>query len=112
MIIHSRSSVKKERSFMEGTSGRILKRENVILDGQYHLDMGQTQVGRDESGRKKAVSVPSQVCILEDHPEYAVLRVSCACGAHICVRCEYPGSNTPDHSQKHDDTAGKSDQIN
>ncbi len=89
---------------MEGTSGRILKRENVILDGQYYLDMRQTQISRDESKREKAVSVQAQVCILENHPEYAVLRVSCACGAKICVRCEYAGSNTPDHSQMHDGT--------
>jgi hypothetical protein len=97
---------------MEGTSGRILKKEEVILDGQYHLDMGQTQIDRDEPKQKKAVSVPAQVYILEDHPEYAVLKVSCACGAKICVRCEYASSKTPDHSQMRDSTAVESGQMN
>ena len=97
---------------MEGTSGRILRREDVILDGQYHLDMGQTHINRAKPQQEKAVSTPTQVSILEDHPEYAILKVSCACGANICVRCEYAGSKTPDHSQKRDSAALESGQIN
>jgi len=74
---------------MAGTSGRILKSEDIILDGQYHLDMGQTAKGKDGPPRKNAVSAAIQACILEDHPEYAVVEVTCACGMKICLRCEY-----------------------
>jgi hypothetical protein len=81
---------------MAGTSGRILKSEDIILDGQYHLDMGRTEKDKNEPPQKNAVSAPVRACILEDHPEYAVLEVICVCGMKICLRCEYSnakGSN-------------------
>jgi hypothetical protein len=81
---------------MAGTSGRILKSEDIILDGQYHLDMGRSEKDRDEAPQKNTVSAPTRVCILEDHPEYAVLEVTCACGTQIHLRCEYTHAKGPD----------------
>lgn len=97
---------------MVRTSGRILRSEDVIIDGQYHLDRGQYEIDRDEAQPKAAVSVPTRVCILEDYPEYAVLEVTCACGAKICLRCEYAISKTREDSHAPDSTTVESEQIN
>lgn len=85
---------------MAGTSERILRSEDIILDGQYHLDVGRTEKDRDEPPQKNTVSAPTQVCILEDHPEYAVVEVTCACGMKIGLRCEYTNAKGPNDSTK------------
>lgn len=97
---------------MVKTSGRILKSEDVVFEGQYHLGMGRVQIGRDESPGKNAVSAPAQVRILENHPNYVVLEVSCGCGTKICVRCDYTNSRTPDNPQGKDSTDIASGSIN
>ena len=84
---------------MAGTSGRILRSEEVILDGQYRLNMGRIEIDRDESLKRDTVTAPTRASILEDHPEYAVLEVRCACGATIYLRCDYAPLGTPDHFQ-------------
>ncbi|MBN2313793.1 MAG: hypothetical protein JXM79_07675 [Sedimentisphaerales bacterium] len=97
---------------MVKTSGRILKSEDVVFGGQYHLGMGKVQIGRGESPGKSAVSAPAQVRILENHPNYAVLEITCTCGAKICVRCEYANSRTPDKPKGKDGTDIASGSIN
>ena len=97
---------------MVKTSGRILKSEDVVFGGQYHLGMGRVQIDRDASPQKNAVSAPAQVCILENHPDYAVLEVTCACGTKMCLRCEYTRSGTPDNPQDKDNTDIASGSIN
>ena len=97
---------------MVKTSGRILKSEDVVFDGQYHLGMGRVQIGRDESPGKKPASGPAQVRILENHPNYAVLEITCMCGEKICVRCEYANSRTPDSPKGKDGTDIASGSIN
>ncbi|MFC1633488.1 hypothetical protein ACFL5Z_01490 [Planctomycetota bacterium] len=97
---------------MEGTSGHILRNEDVILEGQYHLDAGQSGIDRNEPQQKNAVSASTQACILEDHPEYAVLEVTCACGTKICLRCEYASTKTPNNVQTQDSAAAQSDPMN
>lgn len=97
---------------MVKTSGRILKSEDVIFDGQFHLDMGGLQVGRDASQQTQTVSVPAKACILENHPDYVVLEVTCTCGQKISVRCEYAQSKTADEQQGKDNADLASGSIN
>ena len=97
---------------MDGSSGRILRNEDVILDGQYRLGAGRPDVVEDEPQQKKMVSASARACILEDHPEYTILEVTCACGSKICLRCEYASAHIPNHVQTQDSTDEKSKPMN
>ena len=94
---------------MVGTSGRILRGEDIILEGQYHLNARRTEIDRAEPQQKNVVSIPRQVCILENHREYAVLEVTCACGTKMRLRCEYASPKTANNSQIQDNTTVESD---
>lgn len=71
------------------TSGRILKRDDVEMDGQYQLDL---EPGRFETPQptltNTAASEP-QARIIENQPGYAVIEMICSCGAKVCLKCEY-----------------------
>ena len=83
---------------MVRTSGRILKSEHVELEGQYHLDAARAEFSRTGPA-KGAAATPIRVCILENHPEYAVIEVTCSCGTRMALRCEYAGAQTPANPQ-------------
>ena len=84
---------------MEKTMGRILKGGDVKLDGQFHLDVAQANSAK--GGQKQAGSVLAvpQARIVENHPEYAVIEITCTCGAGMYLRCEYAGAQAPADSQ-------------
>jgi hypothetical protein len=72
---------------MVKTATRILKSKNIKLEGRFQLDIGRT----DSDLPKQAIeaSATPQVRMLENHPDYAVIEVTCACGSKISVRCDY-----------------------
>ncbi|MHC4122675.1 MAG: hypothetical protein ACYSSI_03805 [Planctomycetota bacterium] len=72
---------------MENAARRILKSDNVRLEGQFHLDSSQGNPGL--ANRKNVTSTPAQVRIMENHPEFAVIEVTCGCGVKTHIRCEY-----------------------
>ena len=80
-------------------AGRILKSNDVKLEGQFHL--GAAQDGSDSPKRQVAASSAPKVRILENHPEYAVIEVTCSCGTTMSVKCEYAGAaaQAPDDPQ-------------
>jgi len=82
------------------TTGRILKSDDVKLEGQFLLDVAKA--GSDLPKQQIAASSAPQVRILENHPEYAVLEVTCSCGRKMSLKCEYAGATaqTPDDPQK------------
>jgi hypothetical protein len=69
------------------TAGRILKSEDFKLEGQFRLDIAP----RSPDLPKKTATGTSapKIHMLENHPEYAVIEVTCSCGSKISVRCEY-----------------------
>ncbi len=79
---------------MEKAAGRILKNRNVKMEGRFHLDAGQTPQG---SGRKK--NGAAQVRIVEKHPEFAVVEVTCSCGEKTDIRCEYADAQSTEQEQ-------------
>ncbi|MGB2866157.1 MAG: hypothetical protein WBC05_22680 [Sedimentisphaerales bacterium] len=81
------------------TAGRILKSNDVKLEGQFHLDAAQTGSGLPK--QQVAASSAPQVRILENHPEYAVIEVTCSCGTRMSLKCEYAGAaaQAPDDPQ-------------
>jgi hypothetical protein len=74
---------------MVKTAGRILKSNDVKFEGRFHLDLAQ--VGSDLSKHQAVVSTEPQVRVLENHPEYAVIEVTCCCGRKISLKCDYAG---------------------
>lgn len=87
---------------MVRTSGRILKSDDVKLEGQYQLDLAQAGLsggGSTPPQHRGGTLAAPQVHILENHPEYAVVEVTCSCGTKMCLRCEYAGAQAPDDSQ-------------
>ncbi len=82
---------------MGKTAGRILKSDDVKLEGRFHLDLAQAKPARPQQAGA-ALAVP-QARIVENHPEYAVIEVTCSCGTGMCLRCEYGNAEAPEDSQ-------------
>lgn len=80
---------------MSRTSGRIIKSEDIELEGQYLLDIAQIKCAAGEDKKQNAASVTPQVRILETHPEYAIMEVTCSCGTKMSLRCDYAGVMSP-----------------
>jgi len=73
---------------------RILKSNEVNLQGRVQLHLMQPQQAC--GGPKDASAAPAkqQVRIVESHPEYAVIEITCCCGTRIYLRCEYTGQES------------------
>jgi hypothetical protein len=72
---------------MEKTARHVIKSNDVKLEGRFRLDVGQGVP--NSASEKNATLSPAQVRIVENHPEFAVLEVTCGCGAKTHIRCEY-----------------------
>ena len=77
---------------MPKVTGRILKAEDVNLQGQFLLDVPQARPTLSRG--KTAASATPQVRIVENHPDFAVIEIVCCCGARTSVKCEY-GAGQP-----------------
>jgi hypothetical protein len=72
---------------MKSPSGHILKSNDVKLEGLFRLDVGQRIP--NVASKANITSIPAQVRLVENHPEFAVVEVTCGCGAKTLIRCEY-----------------------
>lgn len=81
------------------TAGRVLKSENIELQGQYRLDVPQGELARAALQQPGAASVPARACVLENHPDHALIEVTCSCGARMILKCDYAGAQTPGNPQ-------------
>lgn len=68
-------------------AARVLRADSVKVEGRLSLDLTQTQPQTPKA--KNAVSVKPQVCILENHPDFAVIEITCSCGTKTNLKCEY-----------------------
>lgn len=77
---------------MAKVPGRILKSDDVELEGLFHLDLARVEsAGCRPQRAGKALAEP-QVRVVEKHPEYAIIQVTCTCGTGMRLRCEYAGA--------------------
>ena len=72
---------------MKNAAGHILKGDTVNLQGSFQLDMEQIAPGPTKN--KNVTSCVPQARIVENHPQFAVIEVTCCCGAKTHIRCEY-----------------------
>ena len=79
---------------MEKATGHILKSSDVKLEGRFHLDVGQ--IAQNLAEGKKVASATPQVHVVENHPEFAVMEITCSCGTKTYIRCEYANVQSTD----------------
>ncbi|RKY24906.1 MAG: hypothetical protein DRP62_02605 [Planctomycetota bacterium] len=77
---------------MQKATGRILKSDDIKLDGQFHLDIGR--VGPSPAKEKNTALTAPQAHIVESHPEFTTIEVTCSCGTKTYIRCEYADSQS------------------
>ena len=82
---------------MATAAGRILKSDEVKLEGRFLLDA--VQAGSNLPKQQVAASSAPRVRILENHEQYAVIEVICPCGTRMSLKCEYAGAPAPDDPQ-------------
>ena len=75
---------------MVNTAGRIIKNRDVKLEGRFLLDV--TDAGSDSPKQRVAALSAPQVRVLENHPQYAVIEVTCSCGTKMSLKCDYAGA--------------------
>lgn len=74
--------------------GRILKGSDVKLEGQFHLGVTQVEPGSPKEGKEHVPLAAPEVRIVENHPEFAVIEVTCSCGTKTHLRCEYANAGS------------------
>jgi len=83
---------------MVRTGGNILKSTDVEVTGRFLLEI-QALLATSQSEKHAAPGVP-EVRVVENHPEFGVLEITCACGRKSYVKCEYAtvrtGEQRPD----------------
>lgn len=83
---------------MVKTTGRILKSQDIKLEGQYRLVMPQGGVAQ-RAPRPGAALVVPKVRLLESHADHALIEVTCSCGEKTILKCDYAGAQTPGDAQ-------------
>ncbi len=76
---------------MTQPANRILKSNDVEVEGRLNLDLGNA--GRSAQNTGHATVGITKVRILENQNEYAIMEVICSCGRKTIIRCDY--SNVP-----------------
>lgn len=82
---------------MQSQTGHILKGNAVKLEGTFRLDAGGPPTA--SPNKTNVTSVPAQARIVENHPEFAVIEVTCRCGEKTNIKCQYPDAKTPEPDQ-------------
>ena len=83
---------------MTETSGRILRSDDVELEGQYRLGLVPDEFEASAQGPNNGVMAAPQARIVENGPTYAVIEVTCSCGAKVCLKCEYSDAEVSESS--------------
>jgi hypothetical protein len=71
---------------MKKATGRILKSNDVVLEGRFNL--GSSQNAPVHNHAKTIVAEP-QVKIVDSQNDYALISITCPCGTQTIIRCEY-----------------------
>jgi hypothetical protein len=72
---------------MMQTTNRVLKSDEVEIDGRCHLDIGRS-VSSAQLGKNNNCAA-AKARIFDNTNEYAMIELICSCGKKTLVRCEY-----------------------
>ena len=74
---------------MKDTTGRILKKNQVRLEGKLRLEL-------DGPGAANTAAAGSATArIVKTDPQFALVEITCGCGRKTYLRCEYAGHRSP-----------------
>ncbi|MGE5297113.1 MAG: hypothetical protein ACM3VT_20000 [Solirubrobacterales bacterium] len=76
---------------MARTMRRILKAAEVVSEAPLRLSLDPAAATSCDASRSGTGA--SNVRIVQNHPEYAVIEVTCACGKITLIRCDYGAAN-------------------
>ncbi len=79
---------------MPQSTRRILKADDIELEGQFHLDISQSGP-TPQNNNNTALSEP-KAHIVEKQSEFVVIEVTCSCGIKTYLRCEYVKDQAPE----------------
>ncbi len=65
---------------------RVLKASQVQWQGSFRLDLDPKAA---PTAGAACGAAPTRIRIAENHPQYALVEVTCSCGKTTLVRCEY-----------------------
>ncbi len=69
------------------TTRHILKADEVAFDGPFRL--GIDSAAQPHRTEPQCASAAPSVRVAQNHPQYAVIEVTCPCGQTTYIRCEY-----------------------
>jgi len=78
---------------MSKTKRRILKATEVVLSDPFRLSIDSTPAAPC-AGPHAGSGAPT-VRLVQNHPEYAIIEITCPCGRSTQVRCDYAAANPP-----------------
>jgi RNase P subunit RPR2 len=71
--------------------GHVLKADRVQFEDPFPLRIDRAAGSQCDGPHRP--SVPARIRIAENHPEFAVIEVTCPCGRITHVRCEYAAAD-------------------
>jgi len=74
---------------MNRATGHILRRRTFQVGGAHRIDLTPSCRAMPAGDCLSESRVPAQANVVERHPQYAVVEVTCACGSKMYVRCDY-----------------------
>ncbi|HEX41141.1 MAG TPA: hypothetical protein ENN81_03680 [Phycisphaerales bacterium] len=74
---------------MNRATGHILKGKTFEIGGTHRIDLTPSCRAMPAGNSPSEPQVPAQAHVVERHPQYAVVEVTCACGSKMYVRCDY-----------------------
>lgn len=84
---------------MQGTTGRILKSQDVKFEGQLQLELNHRKTAANNNHNPPRNGnnnvVPPEVTIVENNTDFTILRINCACGQQAYIRCEHKNRAKP-----------------
>jgi hypothetical protein len=81
---------------MENTMRQVLKASQVQFDTplQLSLDRGAAPTATAQRPPSAPTPIPARARVVESHPEYALVEVTCSCGQTTYIRCDYEPTKT------------------
>lgn len=68
--------------------------DEVKIEGRFHLPLAPAAASSAQ--QPNANLAQPCVIIVENHPDHAIMEITCSCGAKSYVRCEYDNPQSAD----------------
>jgi len=80
------------------TGENILKSSDVKVEGEYRLEIAPPT--EQPPRLPSRTGAATQVRIVENHPEYAIIEFTCACGNKSHIKCQYDQNQSTTNQAK------------